>query len=86
MKKPISIRETQVLHLIAHEYTSHQIADQLHISYHTAMSHWKIKRKKCSWFGQKSLRIESIVDTFSPDTNGDQGYQDTNDSSKLSVS
>lgn len=41
MKHSISMRETQVLNLIAHEYTNNQIADKLHISHHTAISHRK---------------------------------------------
>lgn len=34
-------RESQVLELIAHEYSSHEIAAQLYISNHTVMSHRK---------------------------------------------
>lgn len=41
MKQTISMRETQVLHLIALEYTNYQIGEKLHISHHTAMSHRK---------------------------------------------
>lgn len=41
MKTHISTRETQVLHLIAYEFTNYEIADKLFISHHTAMSHRK---------------------------------------------
>ncbi|MEE9371963.1 MAG: helix-turn-helix transcriptional regulator [Saprospiraceae bacterium] len=37
----ISSREKEVLHLVAHEYSSKQIAAQLFISDHTVMSHRK---------------------------------------------
>ncbi len=46
MKYTISLRETQVLRLIAFENTNQQIADKLHISHHTAMSHRKNLLKK----------------------------------------
>jgi len=48
MKTHISSRETQVLNLIAYEYTNYEIADQLHISHHTAMSHRKNLLQKLS--------------------------------------
>lgn len=38
---PISEREQEVLHLIAYENTSHEIASKLYISSHTATSHRK---------------------------------------------
>ena len=37
----ISNREKQILNLIAHEYTAHEIARQLYISKHTVDSHRK---------------------------------------------
>lgn len=37
----ISLREKEVLELIAHEYTSKEIAQKLLISNHTALSHRK---------------------------------------------
>ncbi|MCB0670182.1 MAG: helix-turn-helix transcriptional regulator [Saprospiraceae bacterium] len=37
----ISKREKQILHLIAHEYTTPQIAQRLHISGDTVKSHRK---------------------------------------------
>ena len=40
-KTKISARERQVLHLTAHEYTIHMIADELFISHHTVISHRK---------------------------------------------
>ena len=39
--KEISLREKQVLNLIAHEYTAKEIADRLLISFHTVLSHRK---------------------------------------------
>lgn len=41
MKAHISVRESQVLYLIVHEYTTNEIAASLAISHHTAMSHRK---------------------------------------------
>lgn len=35
----VSTREKEVLHLIAHEYTTKEIAQELYISQHTAISH-----------------------------------------------
>ena len=46
MKHTISMRESEVLHLIAHENTSHEIAEKLYISRHTAISHRKRLMKK----------------------------------------
>ncbi len=46
MKQNISMRESQVLHLIAQEFTSHEIADHLHISHFTAKDHRKSLLKK----------------------------------------
>ncbi len=37
----VSDREIQILHLVAHEYTSKEIASMLFISIHTADSHRK---------------------------------------------
>jgi DNA-binding CsgD family transcriptional regulator len=37
----ISKREKEVLNLIAHEYTTREIATKLYISHHTAESHRK---------------------------------------------
>lgn len=37
----ISKREQEVLHLIAQEFTIHEIADQLYVSHHTVVSHRK---------------------------------------------
>ncbi|MEE9373418.1 MAG: helix-turn-helix transcriptional regulator [Saprospiraceae bacterium] len=37
----ISPREKEVLYLIAHEYTTHEIALELFISFHTVISHRK---------------------------------------------
>lgn len=37
----ISLREREVLHLIAYEYSSKEIAAQLYISTHTVLSHRK---------------------------------------------
>ncbi len=48
MKAHISTRETQVLHLIAHENTINEIADKLYISPHTAVSHRKSLMVKLS--------------------------------------
>jgi DNA-binding CsgD family transcriptional regulator len=42
----ISLREGEVLELIAHEYTSKEIAQQLYISNHTAISHRQNLREK----------------------------------------
>jgi len=42
----ITRRETQVLELIAYEYSTQQIADELFVSYETAISHRKNLRKK----------------------------------------
>jgi len=42
-----SKRETQILKLIAFEFTSREIADQLHISTETVQSHRKNLMKKC---------------------------------------
>ena len=41
MKSLISRRESEVLHLIAYEFTTIEIADMLYISYNTAHSHRK---------------------------------------------
>lgn len=41
LKTHISRRETEVLHLIAHEFTTLEIADKLFISYSTVHSHRK---------------------------------------------
>lgn len=41
MKISISKRETQVLNLIAYEYTSAEIADRLFLSQHTVETHRK---------------------------------------------
>jgi DNA-binding CsgD family transcriptional regulator len=41
MTRPISSREHQVLYLVAHERTAKEIADELFISNHTAISHRK---------------------------------------------
>lgn len=46
MKHTISMRESQVLYLIAYEFTNFEIAAKLHISHHTAMSHRKNLLKK----------------------------------------
>ena len=43
-----SNREAEVLHLIAHEYSSKQIASQLYISMHTVLSHRKNLLEKLS--------------------------------------
>jgi len=37
----ISHREKEILHLVAHEQTTNEIATQLYISYHTVISHRK---------------------------------------------
>jgi ATP-dependent transcriptional regulator len=37
----ISQREQQVLHLVAHEYTTHEIASHLYLSSHTIDTHKK---------------------------------------------
>ena len=39
MRNLLSLRETQVLKLIAFEYSTNEIADQLFISPHTVISH-----------------------------------------------
>jgi len=44
--KGLSHREIEVLHLIAHEYTSHEIGDILYISNHTVNSHRKSLQHK----------------------------------------
>lgn len=41
MTKSISKREAQVLHLIAHENSTKEIAQMLYISAHTVISHRK---------------------------------------------
>ena len=41
MSNNISDREKEVLQLIAHEYSTREIADKLYISQHTALSHRK---------------------------------------------
>ena len=41
MSQLISPREREVLHLIAYEYTAKEIASQLYISNHTAITHRK---------------------------------------------
>lgn len=41
MNTNLSPRESEILHLIAHEHTSSEIAQKLYISYHTADSHRK---------------------------------------------
>lgn len=41
MNTNISMRETEVLHLIAYENTTNEIAAKLFMSHHTAMSHRK---------------------------------------------
>lgn len=41
MPHTISRREREVLHLIAYEHTSQEIADRLYISDHTVISHRK---------------------------------------------
>ena len=41
MLKQISNREREVLHLIAHEQTSKEIASNLYLSIHTVESHKK---------------------------------------------
>lgn len=46
MKHNISMRESQVLRLIAFEKTSDEIASQLYISHHTAKDHRKALLKK----------------------------------------
>jgi len=42
----LSQRESEVLQLIAYEHTNQQIADSLHISYHTVDSHRKSMQYK----------------------------------------
>ncbi len=42
----ITPRERQVLHLIAHEYTTPEIAELLFISRHTVISHRKMLMRK----------------------------------------
>lgn len=42
----LSDREIEVLHLIAHEYTSSEIASKLYISQHTVNSHRKMIHAK----------------------------------------
>lgn len=42
----LSNREQQVLHLIAYEYSTKEIADLLHVCYETAHSHRKNLLKK----------------------------------------
>ena len=39
--RALSRREQEVLLLVAHEYTNHEIADTLYISFHTVISHRK---------------------------------------------
>lgn len=39
MHKHLSNREVEVLRLVSHEYTNHEIADLLYISFHTVISH-----------------------------------------------
>ena len=39
MRNQLSLRETQILELIAFEYSTNEIADQLFISPHTVVSH-----------------------------------------------
>ncbi len=46
MKYNLSMRESQVLHLIAHEFTNSEIADRLYISQYTAKDHRKSLLKK----------------------------------------
>lgn len=41
MYNSITSREKEVLHLIAYEYTSKEIANQLYLSPHTVISHRK---------------------------------------------
>ena len=48
MSHLISPREHQVLHLIAYEHTAKEIASQLYISNHTAISHRKNLMEKLS--------------------------------------
>lgn len=45
-KQKITKREQQVLQLIAHERNSHQIAEELFVSFSTAQSHRKSLLKK----------------------------------------
>jgi len=40
-QKHISQREQKILHLIAQKYSSHEIADQLYLSYDTICTHRK---------------------------------------------
>ena len=42
----ISSREQEVLHLVAYEYTSQEIASKLYISNHTAITHRQNLMKK----------------------------------------
>lgn len=37
--KPLSIREQQILRLVAYEYTTNMIAEKLYLSPHTVISH-----------------------------------------------
>ena len=37
--RPLSKRELEVLRLVSYEYTNHEIAEQLFISFHTVISH-----------------------------------------------
>lgn len=45
-QKLISQREQEVLFLIAHEYSTKEIADKLHVCYETAHSHRKSLLRK----------------------------------------
>ena len=45
-KQNITSRERQVLHLIAHERNTNQIAEELFVSYETAITHRKSLLKK----------------------------------------
>lgn len=42
----VSAREFEVLQLIAHEYSTQEIADTLHVSFDTALTHRKNLLKK----------------------------------------
>ncbi len=48
MTQKLSIREEQILHLIAYENTDKEIAAKLYISSHTAVSHRKNLLQKLS--------------------------------------